>query len=156
MRRRSGPIRPTRDGGFVVDLPDNERRLIASLVDQLRGVLTAGDDPDLTRLFPTAYPDDPTRDAEYQALVHDELLEKRLAALDVIEETLEAPRLDETQLTAWMNAVNAVRLVLGTKLDVTEDLDWDAIDSDDPQAFAYAVYQYLTELLAAIVDALSP
>ena len=152
MKRR---VRRARDGSFVVALPENERRLIASLVPQLRDLLTVGDDPDLTRLFPPAYADDPARDAEYRALVHDELLEKRLAALDTLEASVEATRLDETGLTGWMQAVNAIRLVLGTKLDVTEDMDWSAIDPDDPNAFAYAVYDYLTMLLGSIVDAMS-
>ena len=40
------------------------------------------DDPSVRRLFPTAYHEDPERDREYQQLVRDELLERRLAALD--------------------------------------------------------------------------
>ena len=61
--------------------------------------------------------------------------------------------LTEDQLNAWMGAVNDLRLVLGTRLDVTEDMD--AVQLDDPRAPAFAVYQYLTHLLSEIVNALS-
>ena len=61
--------------------------------------------------------------------------------------------LDEDQINAWMGAVNDLRLVLGTRLDVTEDMD--DIELDDPRAGAFAVYHYLTHLLAEIVDALA-
>ena len=85
-------------------------------------------------------------------MVHDELLEKRLAAVDLVEETASATSLTEDQLTAWMGAINDLRLVLGTRLDVTEEQDSPSLD--DPQAPAFAVYQYLTFLLAEIVHAL--
>jgi len=62
--------------------------------------------------------------------------------------------LDEAQLLSWMGAVNDLRLVLGTRLDVSEETAFDQ-DPDDPDAPALAVYQYLSFLLETIVDALS-
>ena len=110
------------------------------------------DDPTLRRLFPTAYHDDPDRDREYQQLVRDELLERRLAALTLVEETASAEQLDEAGLTGWLTALNDLRLVLGTRLDVSED---DAeVDPDDPDAPAHVVYHYLGMLLGEVVDAL--
>jgi hypothetical protein len=151
-------VRRTRKGDFEVHLGDGERELLRSLVPQLRELLAAGAagttvDSSLTRLFPTAYPDDAELDAEYQSLVRDELLEKRLAALDVVEETVDAERLTEEQLLRWMGSVNDLRLVLGTRLDVTEDMD--DVDLDDPDAPLYGVYGYLGWLLEHIVEALS-
>src|SRR5690606_31751849 len=106
------------------------------------------------RLFPPAYPDDPERDAGYQVLTRDELLEHRLAALDVVESTLDGKGdLDEAAMTAWMGTLNSLRLVLGTRLDVDEELP--QLDDDDPLAPAYAVYEYLGWLLSQVVDALS-
>jgi Domain of unknown function (DUF2017) len=149
-RRISGQ----RDGTFALALPDNERQLLRELVGQLRDVLLATtEDPTLRRLFPTAYPNDAERDREYQVLVRDELLAKRLAALDIVEETVSATELDEEQVTAWMGALNDLRLVLGTRLDVDEQLP--ELDADDPLAPAYAVYEYLGFLLSEVVDALS-
>ena len=157
-------VRRTRKGDFVLELGEGERELMRSLVPQLRELLTAGAgggadanrvDESLTRLFPTAYPDDAELDAEYQSMVRDDLLEKRLAALDVVEETIDAQRLDEEQLLRWMGSVNDLRLVLGTRLDVSEDMDALGLDLDDPNAPLYGVYGYLGWLLEHIVEALS-
>jgi len=151
-------IRRTRKGDFELRLPQPERRLIANVVPQLRAVLTedAGTaaDPNLRRLFPTAYPDEPALDVEYRGLVADDLLARRLAALDTVAETVEATRLDEEKLLAWMGAVNELRLVLGTRLDVSEETDLSR-RPDDPDADSLAVYAYLGLLLETIVHALS-
>ena len=111
-------------------------------------------DPNLRRLFPTAYPDEPALDREYRGLVSDDLLARRLAALDTVIETVDATRLDEEQLLAWMGAVNDLRLVLGTRLDVSEETDL-ALRPDDPDSDSLAVYAYLGHLLESIVMALS-
>jgi Domain of unknown function (DUF2017) len=145
-------VRRKRGGGFTLDLPERERDVVAALLPQLRELLVSGG-PNAERLFPPAYANDSEREGEYRALVHDDLLERHLASVDVVEETLEAKVLDEEQLTRWMGAVNDIRLVLGTRLDITEDMD--AVDPDDPDAPAYAVYDYLTWLLSQIVDALA-
>jgi hypothetical protein len=141
----------TRDGTFQLRFSDDERDLLASLAGQLRDLLVSDETDGLERLFPPGYANDPDREQEYQQLTHDELLTKRLASVDVLEQTVTATRLDEAQLNAWMGAVNDLRLVLGTRIDVTEDMD---IELDDPRAPAFAVYQYLTHVLAEIVNAL--
>src|SRR5947209_5095809 len=79
------------------------------------------DDPSLRRLFPTAYPDDAERDREYRQLVGDELVERRRAALDTLLATVDASSVSEDDLAAWMGAINDLRLVLGTRLDVSEE-----------------------------------
>jgi hypothetical protein len=141
-------------GRYQVTLRPNERVLVADLVDQLREQLLAStDDPSVRRLFPPAYPDDAERDAGYQVLTRDELLEYRLAAIDTVESSLDGDDLDEAGMTAWMSTLNALRLVLGTRLDVDEDLP--PLDDDDPLAPAYAVYEYLGWLLSQVVDVLS-
>ena len=157
-----GPVRRTRRGDFEIRLSDPELRLLGSLVPQLRAALEAdaeaeageAKDPTLRRLFPTAYPDDENRDLEYRSMVHDDLLARRHATLDTMESTLAATRLDEEALLAWMGAVNDLRLVLGTRLDVSEESDL-VPDPDDPDAPALAVYGYLGFLLESMISALS-
>ncbi len=154
---RGGPIRRTRKGDFELRLPDGTRQLLANLVPQLRATLDVDEpsaDPTLRRLFPTAYPDDPTQEAEYRSMVSDDLRRRRIDALDVVEATIDADRLDEAQLTAWMHTINDLRLVLGTLLDVSEDEPAEA-DPELADADARAIYQYLSYLLDVIVDALS-
>jgi hypothetical protein len=147
--RRRGP------GKYRVKLSSKERILVRGLVGQMREQLLAStDQPHLKRLFPPAYADDAERDAGYQVLTRDQLLEGRLAAIDVVEATVDGGDLDHEQLTAWMTTLNSMRLVLGTRLDVDEELP--VLDPDDPEAPAYAIYEYLGGLLAQVVDALAP
>jgi AcrR family transcriptional regulator len=146
--RRTGPNR------YAFSLDPEGRAFVAELTRQLRALLEdTTDDPNLRRLFPTAYHLDEERDREYQQLVRDDLLAHRLAAIDVLTATLEQTELDQAQLTAWMSAVNDLRLVLGTTLDVTED--GRPPTDDDPAAALYAAYGYLTALLDEVVAALS-
>ncbi len=141
-------------GRYEVKLRPSERALMGDLVVQLREQLLAStDDPSVQRLFPPAYPDDAERDAGYQVLTRDELLEHRLAALDTVEGSLDGGELDDAGLSAWMSTLNSLRLVLGTRLDVDEELP--ALADEDPLAPAYAVYEYLGWLLSQVVDALS-
>jgi len=155
MTRRR--VKRARNGTFELRIPADERELLRSLGPQMRAVLTQEGDADaaVERLFPVAYPTDEDRQTEYRLLVHDELLESHLGALTVLEETADADRLDQDQLSAWMRAVNEVRLVLGTRLGVTEEGDERPLDLRDPRAPAYAVYDYLTYLQGEIIEALS-
>jgi hypothetical protein len=122
-------------------------------VAQLRDLLLADEDPNLRRLYPTAHVEDGRLDAEYQSLVHGSLVEGRLAALDTLEATLGEKTLTDEQLGCWMGAVNDLRLVLGTRLDVSEE-DHE-IDPDAPDGPARVVYHYLGWLLEEIVSVLS-
>jgi len=148
-------IKRTRRGDFELRLPEEERALVRAIAPQLRQLLD-GDlaDPTLRRLFPTAYADDPDRDREYHQLVRDELADRRRAAVDTVLATIDATRLDEDQVMAWMAAVNDLRLVIGTRLDVSEETD-PVPDPDDPDGPLLAVYGYLGYLLESIISALA-
>jgi hypothetical protein len=147
------PIRRLTRGRFEINLTGDEREVIANYLEQLRELLLGRDDA-LRRLFPVAYLNDPDADREYQELMHGDLLESRFAAIETMEETLRAPTIDESQLTQWMQAINALRLVVGTRLDVGEELP--EVDPDDPNLMFYVLYETLGELLYYIVAALTP
>ncbi len=154
-----GPIRRERDGSFSVHLSEPEQVLLKSLLSQLRTLLRVEGAGEVTeesgvrRLFPPAHPHREDLEAEYQGMVRDELVRQRLAAVDEVEATIVLPSLDEDQLTTWLKTFNDLRLVLGTRLDVSEDMD--EIDPDDPDAPALAAYAYLGFLLESTVVALS-
>jgi Domain of unknown function (DUF2017) len=80
------------------------------------------------------------------------LLEHRLATLDVFEATLPATSITIEELESWMGALNDLRLVLGTLLDVSED-ETD-FDPDADNAFGYAIYHFLGALLEQAVEVL--
>jgi len=146
-------VRRLRDGTFQLKITDEERDLVASLATQLRELLSSEEPEGVERLFPPGYANDEELQKEFSAITHDELLAKRLASVDVVEQTVTRTSLTSDELSAWMGAVNDLRLVLGTRLDVTEDMNEIALD--DQRAPAFAVYQYLTYLLSEIVQALS-
>ena len=149
--RRQPRVQRIGAGRYTLALPEAERGLLADLVEQLRDVLlVTTDDPMLRRLFPTGYHEDPDRDREYQQLVHDELLAHRLAALATLEASVQADELDEAGLTGWLTALNDLRLVLGTRLGVTED-SYDDFAGDP----GMALYGWLTWVQGEIVEALS-
>ena len=146
------------DGHFDVDLPPEERSLLRSLPASMRLALTEGtpaDDPALARLNPKAYTDNDEFESEYRDLVGNDLDAGRLAALDTIEATADAPTLDEAQLQAWMRAINDTRLLLGTRLEVTEDPDDHEMAADDPRRSAFELYHWLSWLEQEMVDAVA-
>ena len=152
-------IQRDRKGGYRLQLPAEERELLRSLPAQLREVLRADGrrpaDPSLRRLFPPAYADDPEADDEFRRLMRDELLEGKLTALSVVEETAGADHLSGQELEAWLGALESLRLFLGTQLDVTEETYELALHPDDPEAPALALYGYLSWLQEQAVEALS-
>ncbi len=141
------------DGGYRLRLPVEEQDLLRSLPAQLREVLRT-DDPGLRRLFPPAYADDDAANDEFSRLMRAELLEGKLIALRVVEETAGADRLTAEQLEGWLGALESLRLYLGTQLDVTE-ATYDELDEDDPEAPALVLYGYLSWLQEQAVEALS-
>jgi hypothetical protein len=154
-------VKRTRRGDFQIRLPAAERDLLRALPEQLRELLTGGDpttDAALRRLFPAPTLDDDAMNAEYERLTRGDLLEERFAALETMERTVEADRLTEDELVAWLSAINDLRLVLGVRLDVTEDTtveDFSALSDDDPAVQMYTLYSYLTFLEDHVVGALS-
>ncbi|HXJ66689.1 MAG TPA: DUF2017 family protein, partial [Actinomycetota bacterium] len=132
-------IRRTRKGDYEVRIPANERAVLRALAGELRELLPT-DDPSLERLFPPAYADDREKNEEYARLMHDDLLAERTSALDAFERTVDARRLTEEELVAWMGAVNDLRLVLGTRLEVTEEMYERPIDDHGPNAHQMAIY----------------
>ena len=158
-RFRSGP-----NDTLVVSLAEEELGLLRSLPEQLRDVLEgAEDDPARVRLFPRAYldPTAESEEAEWQELVHPELLRERLDALELITGTLGRATaqgdwweiaLTPDEVQAWLGVLNDTRLVLGSRLGVTEDDD--RIHADPTQAGAIHVYDWLTALQSDLVDQL--
>lgn len=153
--RSTRKVKRTRRGTFELSFDDDERTLLATLPGQLRELLAAPDDPILRRLNPPAYVGDPDREREYRDLMGDDLLQSRLEALEVLESTATADEVDEEQLVGWLRAVNDLRLVLGTRLDVSEDDDPMLLPPDDPSLPLWALYQYLGLLQEQVIEALS-
>jgi hypothetical protein len=134
-----------------VGLEAEERTLLRELCLGVANEVERGvEDEALTRLFQSAYPDDERAAADYAELVRPGLAEAKVAALRLVGETSDLEQLDGEDAQAWLTALNDVRLVLGTRLGVTEETYW--AGSGDP---ALAVYAWLTWLQGELVEALA-
>ena len=152
FRRTFAPKGPNR---FVVNLGRDEREVIQAVCEDLGSVLDDGAaNPALRRLFPTAHATDADVDHEYQEMVHDDLLSSRREILAAVAASTGRDELDRETLEQWMVGLNAVRLVLGTVLDVIEDEHPD-LEPDDPMIPTWAVYEFLGGVVDAAVTALA-
>ena len=154
------PVERVRNG-FRIHLQTEERELLERLLGELRGLLTGpSDHPGLTRIFPAAYhlPEHAAHDEEYQRLMREELVASRLSGIEQVLAVIgsaDSEVIDEAAVTAYMQALNGLRLVLGTVLDVGEDHDPDDVPDDHPMVGEYHLYGYLSWLLEWTVRALS-
>ena len=167
------PFRRNRSNGLDVVLEPGEAAVLTRLCEELTTLLS-GDEPDeesqpdpvLERLFPRAYldPTEEEAEADWQRLAHEDLVDGRRRALASVEGTLAAATvrrgrfeftLTAEQAQAWLAVLNDARLALGTRLQVTEDLDLSGLDPDDPDTAPYAVYWWLGVMEERFIDALS-
>jgi hypothetical protein len=138
------------DGGVLLRLSQEERALMAGLARDLRAQLDGSPgDPSFRRLFPPAYEDERDERA-YRELAGDDLLDGRRRALELVATTAGSDRLSAEEADAWLRALNDLRLVLGTRLDVQE-----GTLLDDPRTPELAVYGYLSWLQEQLVAAIS-
>ena len=112
------------------------------------------DHPDLRRLFPPAHSDDADAEAGYRRLVGSQLAAGRERAVATVRATIDGDTLSADEAEAWLTVLNDLRLVLGTRLDVTEEMDFD-LDPNDPGAAELALYAYLSWLQEQLVEALA-
>ena len=152
--------RPVRRAGdrYEIRLSAGERAALRGLFDELRDLLVAenpASDAAVARLFPPAYPEDPLRNLDYERGAGNELLARRLEVLETVAATIDARDLAEEHLLAWLGAINDARLVLGTRLDVTEESTENEFADDESARATYQLYLFLSWLEGQIVDALS-
>jgi Domain of unknown function (DUF2017) len=161
----AGSFKRIGDDRVRVRLANDEVAVLRGLPDQLRTVLGEGEDePVNRRLFPPAYLDvaDIEHDAEFQRLMHDDLVSEKLTNLDLVTDSLArgtssvrrwTVELTDAEATAWLGVLNDLRLALGVRLDITEDFDGD-VDDTDPRAPALRLLSYLGWLEEQLLEAL--
>jgi Domain of unknown function (DUF2017) len=134
---------------------------LAAMVGMPTGDPQTPDDPALARLLPDAYDDDDAAAAsEFRRYTEDDLRAGKRAAAATVLATLPAGGgkllLDREQADAWLGCLNDLRLVLGTRLEVTEDTEPDLIDDADPRRQALDVYGWLGWLQESLLRSLDP
>lgn len=164
-------ITRTADGRVAVRLATREREILAGLAAELATATASRRlDPDvdapapvldeevqaaLARLSPDAVRDDPDASAAFRELTAADLEETRQERFAVLAATIDQIYLDEAQASAWLGAVNDLRLVHGTRLGVTEATGAEPVDESDPDAPNLIVFLWLGWVEEQIVDALA-
>ncbi|MGD0881192.1 MAG: DUF2017 family protein [Acidimicrobiales bacterium] len=150
----NSPVKRRRDGRYVIRLDPNARTVLADLARQLPAAIGTRD-PMVRRLFPPAYTAVELAEAEmeYRELVDTALVNHHTQSLEVLVATANADTLSQAEFDAWLDAVGSIRLVLGTRLDVHEDME--PPDPEDPTAAEYGLFVFLGELQYLMVEVLS-
>jgi len=140
----------------------------ADQAEDLGAVPDAGErDPALDRIFPTANRQDEQVAAEFRRLTEEGLRSRKsanlataIAALAALED--QKVSLDHEQALALVVALTDVRLVLGERLGLRSDDDFEVLEEqasglgeDDPTVYALAVYDFLTWLQETLTQALT-
>jgi Domain of unknown function (DUF2017) len=118
------------------------------------------EDSALARLFPDGYTDDPEASADFRRYTEPGLREAKRAAartaLATLDESGAKRVLSAEESEAWLRALNDTRLVLGERLEITEDWDEmvEGIADEDPRLPLFYVYDRLTYLQEMLVQSL--
>jgi len=133
---------------------------LVAMVGLPSGPVDRPEDPALARLLPDAYGDDEQASADFRRYTDGDLRAGKRAHAGALLASL-APfaeggrlMLDRAGQDAWLGCLNDLRLVLGTRLDVDEDTELDAI-SADPRQQALQIYGWLGLVQESLLEAMS-
>lgn len=144
-----------------------EGRNLVQLIDEFLALVSGPrDDVDaaLTRLTPTAYPDDDAAAAEFRRGTEADLLDRRrsdalamrddLHEFDSEDDSRDALASHEIQVSQvgidpWLRTLTAIRLVVASRLGIDRD---DRHDVDDPRFHVYDWLGYRLEDLIRRAD----
>ena len=140
----------------LLDDPENELGTdpLAQLLN-MAGSTQISDNPALARLFPDGYSNDEHASADFRRFTEQDLRAQKQAALATVQGTLGdwngKVTITDQQAQEWLKALNDLRLVLGTRLEISDEAETD-FEADEP---GIHLYNYLTYLQGTLIDALT-
>lgn len=165
-----------RGGGVRIRLEAVEARLLGELAGQVRELVAdppvpgadplqtllgirdrqRPDDPVLARLLPDSHRDDPELAAELRRLGEGDLRRAKTAAAQrVLDDTAGGGAvsivLDDEGAWLWLRGLTDIRLALGTRLGVTDDLAAALEGADAQTRDGLMIYAWLGELQERVV-----
>ena len=121
----------------------------------MSGSTQISEDPALARLFPDGYSDDVQASADFRRFTEQDLRAQKIAVLATVRADLEnwngKSTVNAQQAQDWLKALNDLRLVLGTRLEISDEIETD-FDADEP---GMHLYNYLTYLQGTLIDSLA-
>ncbi len=149
-----GPFRLVA-GQVELSLDSREANALLAVPDLLDSVGATGVDPGADRLDQAPYPDDKEAAAEYRRLMADEMAQSRAADRSAFSLTVEQSpggvTLSAGEGEAWLRVLAEARLVLASRMDISEDGWEDDLHEDDP---AVALLHYLGWLQQSLAETL--
>lgn len=165
----------TSRGKVILQLSENERTILLDLFKQLHelietpeipkdadpletlvglsGPTNAPSDPAIARLFPNAYLDDELAASDFRRFTEPDLRSEKLSNVDQIlsflEKFVDKTELSREQVNIWLKSLNDLRLVLGTRIGITEESREN--ENNEP---GLNLYDYLTYLQGTLIDVL--
>jgi hypothetical protein len=148
---------------LAVALTEPEAELLRRMVGEYVAYLDSSspDDEVRTRLFPPASLEDEQVAQEFRELAAGDLQLSKRRGAEQAQEFLGSSGakhgvLGEDEQQAWLVLLTDLRLVLGTRLGVTEETMETVPDPADPTQLPLAVLHYLGALQESLVRALDP
>lgn len=165
------------NGRVTLSLDVGEREVLGQLFDQMEQLLDEltsqetsdplehmlgmngstqiSKDPALARLFPDGYSEDEHASSDFRRFTEQDLRQQKIATLDDVRKAIQANSnptvVSALEAQSWLKALNDLRLVLGTRLEISDNKDFD-FDGDEP---GMHLYNYLTYLQGTLIDALN-
>lgn len=134
--------------GPPVEVPDDPLDALAASMNE---VPERPSDPALARLLPDATLDDAEATADFRRVNEAALLQRKQADARALRDVLDAPaEVDAAGARQLLGALNDLRLMLGTRLAVTEA----GVLAGSEDLHAYASYQLFTYLQGDLVEVL--
>ena len=150
-------------GEVTVGLTADETELLRNLIAEYEEVLDKHvdvKDPVVRRLFPDASLDDAAVNDKFQELTRDSLEEHKRETIKMAKASLgdhgewEGWVSDE-EAEAWLVLLTDLRLAIGVRIGVTEEMMDREADPRDPKQWSLAVLQYLGGLQESLLSAVS-
>ena len=137
------------NGNYQVAVSENEKNLISIISAEVNSFIQRRRGEE-SRLFPSAYIDQPEAENEYQTMIHDDLVSAHTAALETLTKSLAKPEVMENDLVEMMRALNILRLFLGERINISEDNP----SETDPSYDIWILFQIFGQMLSSIIDVL--
>jgi hypothetical protein len=144
-----------------VRLEEQEADIIRSLLSEMTAMLDAGteNDPVLERLFPRAYGTESDENT-YREMVGSDLERGKKRALARVGENVGERGSVDVQLSReeaddWLTALTDIRLAIGTRLDVDEEMMSEELNPDDAKAPTLAVLHWLGWIQESMIERIS-
>jgi len=119
----------------------------------MEGPTEISEDPALARLFPHAYLDDAEAASDFRRFTEPELRDVKVQATQVVLESMalnaDKITLSDAEQKAWLQVLNDLRLVLGVRLNISDD---ERENLDEPM---FDVYDWLTWLQGTLIESIA-